>query len=123
MYLEEFIEKYQPIEKEDESILFETYGEDKIMVDSFPVYKVWSLVEGDYNQLFLLPGFHRVNLLNYVLTKNSWENSDIIVNYDDMVSVEKVKAVTIEYIEEKLGIVLDDDKVLELIEFLNNKLI
>lgn len=37
---------------------------------------VWSVVEGDGDALYLLPGYHVVNVLGYVQTENPWTAED-----------------------------------------------
>lgn len=50
---------------------FETYGADLEHVMSTPERNVWTCVDAD-GGLYLLPGFHYVNRLYYVITEEEW---------------------------------------------------
>lgn len=80
-------QKYQPIKNHfsepqgefaDEFVedKFETYGEELDYVlsiaDTEPK-RVWTLVEGDDDNLYITSGYHLVNRLNYFITKNPCE--------------------------------------------------
>lgn len=51
------------------STLFETYGADLEAVHAADPLTVWTVVEGSETEnQYLLPGFHRVNRIGYVLS-------------------------------------------------------
>jgi hypothetical protein len=72
-----WFDKFKPIlieslETNDVSLrMYETYGEDLKSVQQADVKKVWTLLDCD-GKLYLSPGFHIVNRLNYIICKNSW---------------------------------------------------
>jgi hypothetical protein len=82
--LDAWIAKYQPIKNqyakkqagefvEDK---FETYGNDLEFVLSVcktDPRKVWTLVDGDDGNLYIVDGYHLVNRINYFITKNPLE--------------------------------------------------
>jgi hypothetical protein len=39
-----------------------------------PVVKVWSLVDGEGNSMYALPGYRVVNVFGYTITEKSWTN-------------------------------------------------
>lgn len=84
MTFDEFYDQYQPIENElgDEGFLFETYGVELEYVQKVPNNTVWTLVEVD-GVLYLIPGFHVVNRLNYLVTKEPWTDETIEIKYED----------------------------------------
>ena len=69
--------KYQPIQNHfDGSDKFETYGAELDYVlsiaNSEPA-RVWTLVDGDDGNLYIVSGYHLVNRVNYFITKNPCE--------------------------------------------------
>lgn len=62
----EWEEKYKPV-KNSQSYAFETYGADLDRVTSAPDSLIWTLVEGDDGNTYLIQGCHRVNRLNYFI--------------------------------------------------------
>ncbi len=52
------------------SSFFETFGEDFEAVTAADPMTVWTIVEGDETEnQYLLPGFHHVNRIGYVLSE------------------------------------------------------
>ena len=50
--------------------LFETYGEEFEFVRRYDSSKVWTLVDGDGGDLYLVSGLHYVNRVGYLLSRN-----------------------------------------------------
>lgn len=73
---EKFEEKYQPIAKpEDESsLIFDTHDESdqEFVKKHISSNLVWTLIEGEDN-LYIIPGYHFVNRLGYVICKIPYE--------------------------------------------------
>jgi hypothetical protein len=76
--------KYQPIknqytQKQEGEFIedkFETYGDDLEFVLSVcktDPRKVWTLVDGDDGNLYIVDGYHLVNRINYFITKKPLE--------------------------------------------------
>lgn len=68
----EWIERFgEPMGNGPEgSTLFETYGSDLEAVDAADPLTVWTVVEGfETDNHYLLPGFHRVNRIGFVLAQ------------------------------------------------------
>lgn len=82
---ERFIPKQNHLRGEDEASfsgwMYETYGEELDFVRSQSQGHVWTIVEND-EVLTLLPGYHRVNRLGYILTENPWKTGDEEVVFD-----------------------------------------
>ena len=70
-----FLKKYCPIEKSEDYYLFETFGEDLLLVKNTDKNLIWTLVQGDNDKLYLIPGFHIVNRLNYVIATIPFETN------------------------------------------------
>jgi hypothetical protein len=68
----------RPTEHEDEFIedKFETYGEEldyvRSVADTEP-RRVWTLVDGDDGNLYIVDGYHLVNRVNYFITEKPLE--------------------------------------------------
>jgi hypothetical protein len=82
--LEAWEAKYQPIKnhitgKNDDK--FETYGEEldyvRSIVDTEP-RRVWTLVDGEDGNLYIVDGFHFVNRVNYFITKEPLEGNGFL---------------------------------------------
>jgi len=50
--------------------LFETFGEEFEFVRRYDPSKVWTLVDGDGGDLYLVSGLHYVNRVGYLLSRN-----------------------------------------------------
>lgn len=76
-----FLEKFKPIEnpKEENLFMFETYGEQYQIVENHVKQKgdqyCWTVVDGEKSNLYLIPGWHFVNRLGYVLTTVPFEEN------------------------------------------------
>lgn len=69
---EVFMKKFCPVERSPDSFLFETYGEDYKRVINTDSSYIWTVVDCD-GKLYLSPGFHIVNRMNYIICKNPWK--------------------------------------------------
>ena len=73
--------KYKPIKNfitgEDDD-KFETYGEELdyvLSVANTEPRRVWTLVDGDDGNLYIVDGYHLVNRINYFITKEPLEGN------------------------------------------------
>ena len=80
MTFEEFDEKYDPIIRDDDSIAWETYGDDLLVVQLYPNNKIWTCVEAE-GELYLIPGYHWVDRLFYVICNKEWTDETEEVKY------------------------------------------
>ncbi len=78
-----WIEKFNPkINKisshisEYEGYMFETYGEELIHVKKQKNHYIWTLIEGEGNNMYISPGYHFVNRMGYFITTVPWVNED-----------------------------------------------
>jgi hypothetical protein len=63
---------------------FETYGKELefvLSVANTEPNRVWTLVEGDDGNLFIISGYHLVNRLNYFITAKPFEGESFEVPY------------------------------------------
>jgi hypothetical protein len=42
----------------------------------FPMHRVWTVVAGEDDSWYALPGYHGVNKLGYVITDRHWSNAE-----------------------------------------------
>jgi len=68
------------VNEKDDTVLFETYGEDFEFVRSVDPNLVWTVMQADDDDsLILVPGLHFVNRINYVIAgrpRTEDENND-----------------------------------------------
>jgi len=76
--LTEWDEKYKPIKNhlDNNADKFETYGEELEFVKSQKPEHIWTLVEGDNGDLYIVDGYHFVNRLNYFITELPYEGEE-----------------------------------------------
>jgi hypothetical protein len=90
--LDAWEEKYQPIknqytQKQNGEFVedkFETYGEELdyvLSIANTEPKRVWTLVDGDNGNLYIVDGYHLVNRVNYFITKNPFEGKFMEVPY------------------------------------------
>ena len=72
---DKFLEKYKPIEKSDSNYLWETYDEDwdYVKEQNAEGNFVWTLIDGEGSELWIIPGVHLVNRLNYIICEIPFE--------------------------------------------------
>lgn len=78
---EEFDERYSPMPNplnpnaswsyDNRGCLFETFGEEFAFVRRFDPHRVWTLIDGDDGDLYLVSGLHFVNRIGYLLTQEA----------------------------------------------------
>jgi len=75
-----FEKNYSPEIREDGTILFETYGKDLERIMGTNSQHVWTLVDCD-GKLVIVAGYHLVNRMNYLVTKNQWRDGTECFSY------------------------------------------
>lgn len=75
---------YKPVTNkfisDDETKLFETYGEEYDFVSNSPEKKVWTWVDGS-DGTYIVSGLHFVNRIGYFVTEEEWQ-SPMVVPYE-----------------------------------------
>ena len=90
---DEFVEKYKPIQNpftQDgsyDNTLFETYGKELELVMETNENLVWTLLSADEEQEFIVTGKRFVNREGFFICSVSWNNEDIEVNCNEMISI------------------------------------
>jgi hypothetical protein len=111
---DDWVDQYQPIENpfdKDagyEGCMFETYGEEnEFVLDKLNRNTVWTLITGDNEDSWVIPGYHIVNRMGFFITTKPWESTDIQVNDNEMCTIGAAKYACIEFIENKLNIPIE----------------
>ena len=103
-------EKYIPIENElvDDSpyskTMFETYGKEIEFVLTYKHENIWTLIDGENNNSWIIPGFHIVDRIGYFICQIAWTNEDIIVNDNELIAVNECSAIGFHFINTQLKI-------------------
>jgi hypothetical protein len=85
--LDNWEEKYRPMVNPNsdnalwEDPKFETYGEDLDFVRAQDPRCIWTLVDGDDGNLYIVDGYHLVNRINYFVTEVPFEGEFLEVPY------------------------------------------
>jgi len=80
--LDAWEEKYKPVRNHfEDSDKFETYGEELEFVRAQDPRCVWTLVDGDDGNLYIVDGYHFVNRINYFVTEVPFEGKFLEVPY------------------------------------------
>jgi hypothetical protein len=62
-------------------IMYETFGEELEYVRSQPKDKIWTIID-DEDELYIISGFHIINRIGYVITKNSFKSKNETYSID-----------------------------------------
>lgn len=114
---EQFLERYRPkvnsISREYN--LMYDYGnkEEMDFVKSFKNNYIWTEIETDYEETYIIPGFHIVNRLCYYITDKAWEHENIEINTSSMISIGKAKDACINFLE-SIDIFLEEEQQIAL---------
>ena len=112
---EQFEEQYKPIKNtlvEDSpynGCMFGTYGAELAHVREQDIKNIWTLIDAENEETFIVPGYSYVDRLGYFITEKEWESEDIEVNDNEMISIGKAKYLCKEFVEEELGILFTDE--------------
>lgn len=83
MSYEDWVYKYKPIrnpfnekqtgEDEDFQIHWHTLEENDLLDDNKGENRIWTMVEGERDSIWLMSGYHRVNRLHHLITEIPYE--------------------------------------------------
>ena len=54
--------------------MYETFGDELAYVKQVPNNRIWTIVDGDGDDLIIIAGYHFVNRLGYLVTDKAWED-------------------------------------------------
>lgn len=107
---DEWKEKYIPcynkltLDGPYENQMFETYGEALDFVKESNNELIWTLIDGENNNSWIIPGFHIVDRIGYFICQIAWTNEDIIVNDNELIAVNECSAIGFHFINTQLKI-------------------
>ena len=84
MAYDDWLETYRPVPNPlaesapFDGLMFETFGPELAHVRDTPADRVWTLVEGDGNTLYVLSGVHFVNRLGYFIAAHPRQPNAVI---------------------------------------------
>ena len=108
-----FFEEYKPqlnhftSSPDNDNYTFETFGEELEYVKKQNNKQIWTTIDHENEEVWLIPGFHLVNRMNYYITTKEWESEYIQVNDNEMCSVEDAIEHCIVFASREFGIELN----------------
>lgn len=90
---EKFVETYKPIKNhiiQDapyNGCMFETYGIELAHVREQDNKNIWTIINCENEESWIIPGYHIVDKFGYILCNIPWESEDIQVNDNEMISI------------------------------------
>lgn len=118
---DDFLEKYHPVKNHldknagYDGCMFETFDKElKYVLDTYThsPQHIWTLIEGN-NDMWLVSGYHFVNRLGYIITKEPVDNNELDLEYcmEDYYTTGEARNHTIECMESLLGRELSDEEI------------
>jgi hypothetical protein len=101
---EEFEEKYKPQENliiKENTYLYEIFGEELEYVKKQHNNFIWTLIDTDDEEQWIIPGYHIINRSSYLITEIPWENENIQVNYNEMIDFTLAKITCLNFFFKK----------------------
>ena len=113
----QFEETYKPIMNpfvQDSSYngcMFETYGVELAHVREQDNKNIWTIINGENETQWLIPGYSIVDRIGYLICDTPWESEDIQVNDNEMCTVEEAIDYCMDFGEETFKIAFDKNDV------------
>jgi len=117
---EEWFEQFKPV-FQSEDAQFDGYCIDDYnspLIENCDADKIWTLITEGEN-MYIIEGFHFVDRMGYFITELPFEGS-VIVNMNEMVTINDARSYAVEFIEDHLGISIEtfEDSI---VDFFNSK--
>ena len=120
--IDEFIEIYKPVKNhiiQDtpyNGYMFETFGKEidyivKLANNPESKQYVWTLLECDNEEFWIVPGYYIINRLGYFITEIPWESENIQVNDNEMCTIEEAINHCISFGEMQFNVGFDKNDV------------
>jgi len=87
----DFFKKYNPqlnhfsSSPDDDNYTFEIFDEELEYVKKQNNKQIWTTVNCENEEFWIIPGYHIVNRMNYYITEKEWEYENIQVNDNEMI--------------------------------------
>lgn len=110
---EDFLDKYQPLknhlsEGAFNGYMFETYGKEFDFVNTHSNKNIWTVVQGDYEDLWLVPGKVLVNRLGFMISNKEWEDELEEYCLEEYITIGHAKRLTRDFMEDVLEMEFTD---------------
>ena len=113
---EDFIEHYKPVQNNlsphagYNGCLFADSGDElEYIRDVRPEY-IWTLVEGDYGNMCIIPGYHLINRFGYFQSSVKWDDKAPVEIYmDDLITTSEAESKCRNFIEDELNVEITDE--------------
>lgn len=123
---DQWFEQYKPqlnhIMPSEDNYIYETYSDELNYILKLKDTKnIWTLIESDYNDQWIIPGIHIVNRMGYFVTENPWENENIEIDCSEHIniSVNKLESEILSFLE-TIGTKLTEEQQDKFHEYFNN---
>lgn len=94
-----------------EGMMFETYGAELDYVlklaNSGKLNHIWTLINGENENTWIVPGYSIVDRMGYFVTDNAWEDENIEVDDNEHIKVKDAVEVGIEFAQ-SIGFTLNE---------------
>jgi len=104
--LEQWINEYKPIFIGDELKDFDLFREELKKYDN---NFIWTEISCDDEEMYIITGLHIVNKFRIFITEIPWNDENIQVNDNEMISIGKAKYSCKDFIEDELGILFTNE--------------
>ncbi len=107
---EEFVEQYKPIkntmvqDRPWDELMFETFDEELDFVMNQQNKQIWTLITGENEEEYIIPGYHIVDRMGYFITELPFETTEVTVNLNEMITTGAAKYACIDFLEDELGL-------------------
>lgn len=91
--------------------MFETYGVELAHVKEQDNKNIWTIINCENEEIWIIPGFHFVDRFGYFITEIPWESEDIQVNDNEMCTIEEAVDYCISFGEMKFNVGFDKNDV------------
>lgn len=119
---DDFLEKYHPIKNHldknagYDGCMFETFGKELEFVLKTQMHsprQIWTIINRDNNDMWIIPGYHYVNRLGFIITKEPINRNELDLEYcmEDYYTTGEARNHTIECMESLLGRELSDEEI------------
>ena len=119
---DDFLGKYHPIKNHldknagYDGYMFETFGKELeyvLATHQHSPQNIWTLVEGENNDMWLSPGYHFVDRLAYIITKEPVDRNELDIEYcmEDYHTTGEARNYTINFMESFLDRELTQEEI------------
>ena len=112
----EWFEEYKPhlnhftSSPDNDNFIFETFGEELKYVKQQNNKNIWTEISRENEEFWIIPGYHFIDRIGFYITEKPWENENIQVNNNEMISGEKARKHCFNFWESQ-GFIFDENQI------------